>query len=191
MRQLMRLSRGIDAVNEALGKLAAWMVLLLVCVGVYNTLGRYIGRYLHVNLSSNGLLELQWYLFSFIFLLAAAYTLRHNAHVRVDVIYSRVSDRTRSWINLIGILIFLFPFCLFILYFSWPAVEASWAIRETSPDPGGLPRYPVKLLIPIGFLSLLLQGFSEAIKEGAFLLGEDVEKEERPMIGGSGERGQS
>ena len=165
MKALLRISRVIDAVNQRVGTFAFWLVLVMVLVGTFNTLARYLGRHFGLNLSSNAYIELQWYLFSAIFLLGGAYTLRHDAHVRVDVIYDRLSARHRAVINLVGHVIFLLPFCLLMLWFSWGPVAVSWRLWEKSPDPGGLPRYLVKSLIPLAFLLLSGQGISEIIKQ--------------------------
>ena len=169
MEAWLRISTRIDALNERLGHTVGWLTLVMVLIGAFNALARYLGRYTGLNLSSNAYLELQWYLFSLVFLLGTAYTLRCGAHVRVDVLYGRLSDRGKTWINLVGTIVFLIPFCLFCLYVSWPAVHNSWAIREVSPDPGGLPRYPVKAMILVGFVLLLLQAVSELIKNIAAL----------------------
>jgi len=121
------------------------------------------------DLSSNAWLEIQWYLFAAIFLLAAGYTLKHHDHVRVDVIYGRLTPRVQAWIDLAGSLLFLVPFCILMVYLSWPTVVESWIRDEVSPDAGGLTRWPVRLLVPAGFMLLGLQGLSEAIKRIAFL----------------------
>jgi TRAP-type mannitol/chloroaromatic compound transport system permease small subunit len=161
----LRVSAAIDRVTGAIGAAVAWLALVMVVVGAFNAVARYLGRYVGVNLSSNVYLELQWYLFSMLFLLGAAWVLREDAHVRVDVLYGRVSARTRSIINIVGTLLLLMPFCGFVLWVSSPVVRNSWIIREGSPDPGGLPRYPLKALILICFALLLLQAVSELIKE--------------------------
>ena len=157
--------------NLALGRLVAWLALLMITIGAYNALARYLGRFIGFNLSSNAYLELQQYLFSALFLLAAAAVLCKDEHVRVDVLYGRLSSRGRSWIDLVGTLLFLIPFCTFALALSWPAVSNSWAIVEDSPDPGGLPRYPLKTLVPLAFALLILQGVSLAIVQVARLRG--------------------
>lgn len=167
----MRVSSWIDALNEKLGKGIYWLTLFMVLIGAFNALVRYIDRFTGMSISSNMYIELQWYLFSIIFLLGAAYTLKHDAHVRVDVLYGRLSPRNRAWVNLGGIILFLIPFCLLMLYVSWPAVINSWRVLEVSPDPGGLPRYPIKTMIPIAFLLLTLQGISMLIKQIAILRG--------------------
>jgi len=165
MSALSRISQAIDRLNARIGRLVSWMVLVMVMVGAFNAVARYGGRFVGVNLSSNGWLELQWYLFSLVFLLAAADTLRRNAHVRVDVIYGTLSRRAKAGIDLAGTLIFLLPFCAFALYMSLPSVQASWAVLEVSPDPGGLPRYPLKTAVPLCFALLALQGIGQAIKQ--------------------------
>lgn len=179
MRTWLRLAHAIDRLNERIGRAVYWLALLMVLIGSLNAVVRYTGRYLGVNLSSNAYIELQWYMFSLIFLLGAAYTLKQDAHVRVDVLYSRLSERARAWIDLLGTVLFLIPFSALAIWASWPSVRNSWAVLETSPDPGGLPRYPIKTMIPVAFLLLILQGVAEAIKRVAFLRGESPE--ERPL----------
>lgn len=161
----LRVSAAIDRVTGIVGRAAAWLALVMVLVGAFNAVARYLGRYIGINLSSNVYLELQWYLFSMLFLLGAAWVLRENAHVRVDVLYARVSTRAQSMINILGTLLLLVPFSAFVLWVSTPVVRSSWVIREGSPDPGGLPRYPLKALILVCFALLLLQAVSELIKE--------------------------
>ena len=161
----LRVSDAIDRVTGIVGRAAAWLALVMVLVGAFNAVARYLGRYIGINLSSNVYLELQWYLFSMLFLLGAAWVLRENAHVRVDVLYARVSTRAQSLINILGTLLLLVPFSAFVLWVSTPVVRSSWMIREGSPDPGGLPRYPLKALILVCFALLLLQAVSELIKE--------------------------
>ena len=134
----------------------------MVALGAYNAVARYLTRSVGVALSSNALNELQWYLFSVIFLLGAAYGLRVDAHVRVDVLYSRLSMRARGWIDLVGTMLFLIPFSIVMLWVSWGTVRNSFMIREGSPDPGGLPRWPIKALILVSFALLLVQGIATA-----------------------------
>lgn len=167
MQRLLRIARGIDRFSEWTGRLVYWLVLAMVLVGAYNA----VVRYTVPALSSNSYIELQWYLFALVFLLGAAYTLKHDAHVRVDVFYGRLSRRGRAWVNVLGTLLFLFPFSALMLWTSWPAVRNSWAVREMSPDPGGLPRYPIKTVILVAFLLLIAQGISLLIKEVAVLRG--------------------
>ena len=161
----------IDRLNEKIGQGAGWLALAAILLASYNAIVRYLGRFLERNLTSNAVLELQWYLFSLMFLLGAAYGLKHDVHVRVNVFYCRLSARGRAWITLLGTVLFLIPFCLFMLWASWPGVRNSWAIREMSPDPDGLPRYPIKTALLAGFALLLLQGCSQAVKTARFLRG--------------------
>lgn len=188
MNGLLRASRIIDRLTDVLGRWVAWLVLFMTVVAAYNAVVRYLGRFIGVNLSSNVYLELQWYVFSLIFLLAAGYTLRHNAHVRVDVIYTRLSPRAQAWTDILGTLLLLIPFSIFVLRVSWPSVRASWTIREMSPDPGGLPRYPLKPVILICFVLLLVQGASELIKAAHVLAegpgGEEAAEEPAAVKGG-------
>jgi TRAP-type mannitol/chloroaromatic compound transport system permease small subunit len=158
------LVRSIEHLNDRIGGLIRWLVLAMVLIGAYNAIARYLTRLAGVSLSSNALNELQWYLFSLIFLLGAAYGLRSDAHVRVDVLYARLSERGRAWIDLLGATLFLIPFSAVMLRVVWPAVRNSWVVRETSPDPGGLPRYPIKAVILISFGLLLLQGLAWVVR---------------------------
>ena len=136
----------------------------MLIVGVWNVLGRHLGLFLGRNLSSNRLIEVQWYLFAASFLLGGAWTLQRNGHVRVDVLQSRWGIRRQTVANLVGTLLFLLPFCLLMIMSSWGAVQLSWRILEQSPDPGGLPRYPLKSILPFSFLLLALQGVAEMIR---------------------------
>ncbi len=171
MQTLLRLARGIDALNEWVGKLVSWLVLFMVLIGTYNAVTRKLSQSIGVDLSSNAYIELQWYMFSLVFLWGGAFALLHDEHVRVDVLYARLSSRARAWIDLLGLLLFLIPFALLSIYVAWPIVYDSWKIHEMSPDPGGLPRYPIKASLIVGFLLVLLQGVSEAIKRIAHLKG--------------------
>lgn len=166
MNILLRLSRVIDAINNGVGHLTYWLVLVAVVISAGNATVRYV-----FNTSSNAWLELQWYLFSAIFLLCAGYTFLKNEHIRIDVVVGRFSKRVHAWIDIFGILLFLFPMALLILVLSWPMVVSSYTIHEMSNNAGGLLRWPVKLLVPVGFALLVLQGVSELIKRIAFLLG--------------------
>lgn len=154
----------IDALSDGIGRAASWLVLAMVLIGAFNAVARYAGRFLGVHLSSNAYIELQWYLFSLVFLLGAAWVLREDAHVRVDVLYGRVSARARALIDILGTLLLLIPFALFVLWVSSPVVRSSWQIRELSPDPGGLPRYPLKAMILVCFVLLLVQGVAQLIR---------------------------
>jgi TRAP-type mannitol/chloroaromatic compound transport system permease small subunit len=160
-----------------LGVVAYWLIPTMVLVGVVNVVGRFAGQALSTNLSSNALLELQWQLFSLTIFLGAPYALLHNEHVRVDVLYSRYNDNQRAWVNLIGTILFLIPFCCFLIYFSWSFVQNAWRIQEYSGDPGGLPIYPIKTLIPIGAGLLIIQAMSEVIKNIAHLRGQQPAEE--------------
>lgn len=171
MKILLGISRAIDGVGTAVGKVMWWVTLAMVLVGVYNVVTRYIGQYIGVQLSANVYLEMQVYAFDMIFMLGAAYVLKADAHVRVDIIYSRLRARTKAWVDIFGTFAFLIPFCIFALYFSLGYVERSWDTLEQSPNPGGLPRYPLKTIIIITFAMLIFQGVSEVIKNIAFLRG--------------------
>lgn len=172
---LLALSRLIDRVNEAIGRFVMWGVLVATLVAAGNALAKhFFGQ------GSNAWLEAQWYLFGAIFLLGAGYTLRHNGHVRIDVIHQRLSARARAWIDLAGGLLFLLPFAGLLAWLSWPLFAESWRIREMSPDAGGLVRWPVKLLLPLGFGLLFLQGVSEVIKRIGVLTGSHAAPEEKP-----------
>lgn len=166
----VQLAHTIDAWSEWIGRLTNGLVLVMVGVGVWNVIGRYIGRAIGQNLTSNALIEIQWYCFDLIFFLGAAYTLKHNAHVRVDVFYKGFSRRRKAWINLLGTLLFLIPFSVLIIYFSWGSIVNSWSIWEMSPDPDGLPRAPIKSMILVSFVLLIGQGIAEALKNLAILL---------------------
>ena len=164
MRKLLQIAHAIDLVNEWIGRVTYWLVLLMVTVGAWNVIGRYIGRIIGTNLTSNALIEIQWYLFDVVFLFGAAYALKYNDHVRVDIFYKGWSRRRKALANFLGNILFLIPFSSLIIYYSWGTVANSWRIREMSPDPGGLPRYPIKSAIIVAFILLILQGISEAIK---------------------------
>jgi TRAP-type mannitol/chloroaromatic compound transport system permease small subunit len=166
MSSLLSFSRFIDAINEKIGLAISWALLLAVLICSGNALVRYI-----FNTSSNSWLEIQWYLFGAIFLLASAYTLKRNEHVRIDVVVGRFSKRTQVWIDVFGFTFFLLPATLLILYFSIPFAFESIRNQEVSSNAGGLIIWPAKTLIPIGFFLLTLQGVSELIKRIGFLMG--------------------
>ena len=176
MKALLALSRTIDSLNERVGRTVLWLVLATTLVSAANAGMRY-----SFGMASNAWLELQWYLFAAIFLLAAGYTLKHNGHVRIDILYGRLSERGRAWIDLVGTLVFLLPLCLLLVWFSWPGFTDAWQHSEMSPDAGGLLRWPVRLLIPLGFALLALQGISEIIKRIAFLRGLITLTQEQPV----------
>lgn len=181
MQQLLRLADAIDRFQDRVGRWLYWLTLMMVVIGAYNAIVRYLDKYTGMTLSSNTYLEMQWYLFAILFLVGTAYTLKHDAHVRVDILYTRFGPKGKAWINLLGTVLFLFPFCILMLWVSWPAVANSWAVLEMSPDPGGLPRYPIKTVIPIAFLLVMVQGVSMTIRAAATLRGvEDAEAELEP-----------
>jgi TRAP-type mannitol/chloroaromatic compound transport system permease small subunit len=163
---LLRFSRLVDSVNVRIGHAIYWLVLAAALVSAANALVRYT-----FNTSSNAWLEIQWYLFSAVFLLCAGYTLERNEHVRIDVVASRLSRRAQTWIDVVGFIFFLLPMALIIMWLSWPVFMDSWSRNETSSNAGGLTVWPAKLLIPVGFFLLSAQGLSELIKRIAFLMG--------------------
>jgi TRAP-type mannitol/chloroaromatic compound transport system permease small subunit len=164
VRGLLAVSRAIDALNSMFGVVANYLVLLAALISAGNAGSRYL-----FSASSNGWLEIQWYMFAGMVLLGAPYTLKMNEHVRVDLIYGMVSERTRIWIDIVGGLLFLLPICIILAYFTWPWFVESWTINEGSSNAGGLIRWPVKLLLPLGFCLMTLQGVSEIIKRIAAL----------------------
>ena len=156
--------RLFDRLNAGAAWLARWAVLLMLAIGIWNVIGRYLGSAIGVNLSSNGLIEAQWYLFDLIFLLGLGWTLQKGGHVRVDVLQSRWPARRRQRQELGGILLLLLPFAFGVMAIAIAPALRAWSIGELSPDPGGLPRTWVKSLIPLGFLLLGLQGVAEALR---------------------------
>lgn len=164
MGGLLKASRVIDAVNGWFGTLATWLVLFACLISTGNAISRYA-----FSNSSNAWLEVQWYMFAAMVFFGAPYVLKVNEHVRVDVIYSALPKRGRIWIDIIGSILFLLPFCAVLLYFTWPWFVDSWSIGEGSSSAGGLVRWPVKLMLPLGFALLALQGLSELIKRIAVL----------------------
>lgn len=178
MKVLIRLTRAIDAMTERVGRAARWLILLTVLISAGNALVRYAFK-----MSSNAWLEVQWYLFAAVFLLCAGYALKHNQHVRVDVISSRFSARTRAGLDIFGTLFFLLPMALLILKLSWPVFVASWQSGEVSANANGLVLWPARLLVPAGFALLVLQGVSELLKRVAFLRGAAPDPSEKPEPG--------
>ena len=166
MTLLLKLSQLIDWLNERIGKGAFWLVLIMTLISSGNATYRFI-----FNDSSNGMLEIQWYLFAAVFLLCSPYTLQKNEHVRIDVLSSKLSPRGLAVIDIIGTLFFLLPMVIAVMWLSLPLVAESYKIHEYSANAGGLIRWPVKILLPIGFALLALQGISEMIKRIAFLQG--------------------
>ncbi len=166
MQALLRLSRGIDRLNAFVGKYVIWLILAATIISGINAVVRKL-----FNNSSNAFLEVQWYLFAASFLLAAGYTLLEKEHVKVDVINAKLSLRTRVWIDVLGFACFLTPMCVVILYYGIPFFWQAYQSGEMSSNAGGLIRWPVYLMMPLGFGLLLLQGISEFIKRIAFLMG--------------------
>jgi TRAP-type mannitol/chloroaromatic compound transport system permease small subunit len=183
LQKLLQIAKVIDTINEWIGRLTYWLVLFMVLIGVWNVAGRYLGRFFGQNLTSNALIEVQWYLFDLVFLLGAAYTLKHDDHVRVDIFYKDWNPRRKALANLVGTLLFLMPFCCLVIYYSWGTVINSWRIQEMSPDPGGLPRYPIKSMIIVSLVLLILQGISEAIKNWAIFTNKLTPQEEESDTG--------
>jgi TRAP-type mannitol/chloroaromatic compound transport system permease small subunit len=174
MQAIKWLSRFIDKINEWVGRGVAWVTLGLVLVVFIDVVMRYL-----FNTSFVFTQELEWHLFGFIFLIGAGYTLLHDGHVRVDIIYQRLGLKGRAWINLVGVIIFLIPGCIMVVTTSWKFMANSFAILEGSPDPGGIPyRFVLKSCIPIGFTLLLLQGISMGLHSFMQILGIEKAKEE-------------
>jgi TRAP-type mannitol/chloroaromatic compound transport system permease small subunit len=163
----LRLSAGIDRLNTAIGKSVYWLILVAVLVSATNAVVRKA-----FDVSSNAWLELQWQLFGAVFMLCAAYTFLKNEHIRIDIVNARLPKRARNWIDLLGHLLFLMPFVLLMIVDGWPFFTASWRINEQSMNAGGLPQWPAKLLIPLGFFLLFLQGVSEIVKRVAVMRGD-------------------
>ena len=166
MNAMLALSRAIDAITERVGRFVYWLVLIVVLISASNAIVRKLFNY-----SSNAYLEIQWYLFSVIFLFGAGYTLLRNEHVRIDIISGRLSARAQNWIDVVGIVLFLWPMSFVIMWMSWPLFVDSLARHEVSSNAGGLLIWPARLMMPIGFALLIMQSVSELIKRIAFLRG--------------------
>lgn len=166
MRFLLRVSGLIDALNERVGRVIMWLILVVVLISAGNAMVR---KAFHMG--SNALLDLQWYLYSCVFLLGAGYAFLKNVHVRIDFVSSRLTARGRSWVDIVGIVVFLVPFCSMLIEMSWPLFVKAWVSGEMSQNAGGLIRWPVYLLVPVGMTLLLVQSASELIKRIAFLRG--------------------
>ena len=191
MNALLKLSGLIDGLTERIGKAIIWLVLVVTLISASNALMRYT-----INYSSNAFLEVQWYLFGMIFLLGSGYTLMRNEHVRIDLISGRFSKRGQTWIDLFGIIFFLMPMAITVTYLSWPIFLLALHNNEQSNNAGGLSVWPARLMIPVGFFLLVLQGVSELIKRIGFLLGrcpDPTEKdptltpEKKPALAAKGE----
>lgn len=167
MHQLRRLSQWIDRLSQAAATVAVVLVLLCALISVGNALSRYL-----FDRSSNAWLEMQWYMFAAIVMLGAAHLLCKNGHIRIDLLYLRLSQRQKLYLDLFGLLLFVIPFCLAMVIYGWPWFLEAWEINERSANAGGLIRWPVKILIPIGFALLILQAISECIKRILALQGE-------------------
>jgi TRAP-type mannitol/chloroaromatic compound transport system permease small subunit len=167
---LLGLSKKIDAMNEKIGRATLWLVLVVVLLSTFNAIMRYTISY-----SSNAFLEAQWYLFGLIFMLCSGYTLLHDAHVRVDVLLERLPKRFKTWIDIFGIIFFLLPMTIGSMLLSWPIFVNAFNATEMSNSPGGLIVWPARLMIPVGFLLITLQGFSEFVKRIASLKGLDAD----------------
>jgi TRAP-type mannitol/chloroaromatic compound transport system permease small subunit len=166
MNRLLALSRAIDLLNEKLGWVADWLVLLSCLISAGNAFSRYA-----FGMSSNAWLEIQWYMFGALVLLGASYTLKKNEHVRVDIVYTNIATRKQIAIDIFGTILFMLPATLILCYLSWPIFYNSWMLGEVSTNAGGLLRWPIKIFLPIGFALLSLQGISELIKRIAMLTG--------------------
>jgi TRAP-type mannitol/chloroaromatic compound transport system permease small subunit len=166
MSFLLSISRGIDRLNQSVGLFTTWLILIVTVISAGNAIVRKA-----FNISSNGLLEIQWYLFAAVFLLGAGYGFLKNSHVRIDFVSGMLSARTRNWIDVGGILLALFPFCFLCIYLSWPLLVQAYNTGEMSSNAGGLIRWPVYAMVPLGFGLLMLQGVSELIKRLSFLIG--------------------
>ena len=180
MKAMLALSQLIDALNERIGRTVTWLILAAVVISAVNAIVRKA-----FDMSSNAFLEIQWYLFSAVFLLCAGYALLHNEHIRIDVVSSHLSRRTQMWVDVFGTIFFLFPVAGTILWLSWPIFVNAWVSGEMSSNAGGLVRWPARLMIPVGFFLLVLQGVSELIKRVAFLRGlipDPVEKHVEPAL---------
>lgn len=166
MQGLLKFSQVVDALTDRLGRLLTWLILAAVLISAGNAIVRKI-----FSVSSNALLEVQWYLFAAVFMLGAGYAFLKNAHVRIDFISNRLSARTRNIIDIVGIIVFLLPLCYMLIVLSWPLFAGAWQSGEMSQNAGGLIRWPMYLLVPLGFALLALQGISEIVKRAAFLAG--------------------
>ncbi len=194
---LTTFARRTERVTDFFGKLTWVCILLMVIAGAYNAVMRSLSGWAHLDpesagtlqralhwvgevarqASSNTFIELQWYLFSLVFLLGAAYALKTGAHVRVDIFYNRISPTGKAWVNIAGTVVFLIPFCLLMISTSWPVVVDSWIRLEGSPDPGGLPRYPLLTVVPLAFILLMIQGLASAAREAITII--DLAKAQR------------
>lgn len=189
MQALLRLAKLIDAITEQLGKVANILVVLLVLMGFYNVVARYLGQFLGQRLTSNAVIETQWYMFSVLFYMGFAYILKKNLNVRVDFLYANWSPKRKALVDLVGTLLVLIPFCILGIYISidyvldsWGQLaDGSWGTWEVSPDPDGLPRAPIKSMIIVGFALLMMQAVAQVIKYAAILSGTITEEEAQSL----------
>lgn len=177
MQALLSFSRGVDWMTERIGRSVYWLLLAAVLVSTVNAIVRRA-----FNLSSNAYLEAQWYMFAAVFMLGAGYVFLHDQHVRIDVLSSKLSRRAQVWIDVVGISVFLLPLCLFIIWTSLPSLQAAWESQEVSANPGGLIRWPLYALVPLGFGLLALQGLSELFKRIGFLTGAGPDPHAKPEV---------
>lgn len=175
MNFLLAFSRRIDWITEKIGKSIGWLLLAAVLISAGNALIRKT-----FDVSSNAFLEAQWYLFGAVFMLGAGYAFLHDQHVRIDVLSSRLARRTQIWVDVVGIAVFLLPLCAFVVWTSLPSLQLAVMTKEVSANPGGLLRWPVYALVPIGFALLALQSLSELVKRVAFLTGQAPDPHAKP-----------
>ena len=179
VRGLLKFAHGVDRLSEFLGKISIYLILVLLAVGFYNVLARYIGRFIGQNLSSNRLLEVQWYIYSVLFFLIFAYNIKHDVNVRVDILYAKWGVKRKAWVDLLGTLFFIVPLAIIGIWVTITPVLQSWGQLpngtfgpwELSPDPDGLPRAPIKSFIIVAFVLLLLQAIAQIIKYAAVITG--------------------
>jgi TRAP-type mannitol/chloroaromatic compound transport system permease small subunit len=195
MKALLKIADIIDDLTEWVGGLANWIVIIVILIGFFNVVARYLGRFVGTRLTSNVFIELQWYLFSLIFFLGFAYILKHGVNVRVDFLYTHWDEKRKAWVDFLGTVLFLIPLCLIGIYvtvnpvlISWGRLpNGNWGTWEMSPDPEGLPRAPIKTMIIVAFGLLLLQSIAQAIKYLAIINGhveiaEEIEAEVEPEL---------
>jgi TRAP-type mannitol/chloroaromatic compound transport system permease small subunit len=177
MQALLTFSRGVDWMTERIGRSVYWLLLAAVIISTVNAIVRKT-----FNLSSNAYLEAQWYMFAAIFMLGAGYVFLHDQHVRIDVLAGKLSRRVQVWIDIVGITVFLLPLCAFIVWTAMPSVMTAWDTQEVSANPGGLIRWPLYALVPIGFSLLALQSLSELFKRIGFLTGAGPDPHAKPEV---------
>lgn len=177
MQALLTFSRGVDWMTERIGRSVYWLLLAAVIISTVNAIVRKT-----FNLSSNAYLEAQWYLFAAIFMLGAGYVFLHDQHVRIDVLAGKLSRRVQVWIDVVGITFFLLPLCAFVVWTAMPSVMTAWDTQEVSANPGGLIRWPLYALVPIGFSLLALQSLSELFKRIGFLTGAGPDPHAKPEV---------